>query len=325
MKAVRFLPTVPEELNRILILIHEHGGANGIKTNTLLEIAAASTYGASLPDHRVALRFAELLGLTKRRGERLHISAIGASFLQQNPQTTYELTESQAETLTNLLLTNEACLKLVQQILKQGLVDFRRGVFAFSIGSVKFSDDEVNMLSLLRRLGFLGVRESKVEIAERFRQIVLGLLAPKKMSLAELERLIEERRIQGFEAEEWVLAHERKRLEDAGYTVEAASVSLISRFDVTAGYDIESFDASSVDLVPDRFIEVKSTSSDEQVFYISANELSTAKREGQKYWIYHLRRFAKDSANLSTLRDPAALVKQGKITLKPQAYKASFG
>ncbi len=53
----------------------------------------------------------------------------------------------------------------------------------------------------------------------------------------------------------------------------------ISTLDAGAGFDIESFDGTSDDVSPNRFIEVKATTGDEIRFYWSSNEMNVAKRK----------------------------------------------
>lgn len=60
---------------------------------------------------------------------------------------------------------------------------------------------------------------------------------------------------------------------------------IISKFDVSAGYDIVSF-LKNDSIVPDKFIEVKSCSDDKYKFYISKNEIKTARNKGDSYFLY---------------------------------------
>ncbi len=58
----------------------------------------------------------------------------------------------------------------------------------------------------------------------------------------------------------------------------------ISHLDVSAGYDIVSF-LSAKSEIPDKFIEVKSCDENE-MFYISKNEIETARKKGSSYFLY---------------------------------------
>jgi hypothetical protein len=125
----------------------------------------------------------------------------------------------------------------------------------------------------------------------------------------------------------WVLEYERVRLRSAGCEVEARAVSIVSDTDVAAGYDIESFDGTSEDLSPNRFIEVKSTTGGALVFIWSQNEYAKASELADRYWIYHLRSFlplAGIAPNLTIIRNPYKLCGSGKITLTPVSYQAEI-
>lgn len=97
-----------------------------------------------------------------------------------------------------------------------------------------------------------------------------------KFTLEQLIKHQEDQSRRGLEAEEFVLALERKRL-----PVKAYKIKRISDFDVSAGYDIVSFKSDN-STTYDRFIEVKSYLGNPR-FYWSENESDTAKIKGNKY------------------------------------------
>ena len=98
----------------------------------------------------------------------------------------------------------------------------------------------------------------------------------KKLSLEQLLKQQEERSKRGLEAEEFVLKLEQMRLPTKGNKIKR-----ISDFDVSAGYDIVSFDRTdSVNY--DRFIEVKSYIGSLHFFW-SENEYDVAKIKGDEY------------------------------------------
>lgn len=98
-----------------------------------------------------------------------------------------------------------------------------------------------------------------------------------------LEDLLEKQRKQeeqGRKAEEFVVSFEKARLAKPL----SESVKQISDIDVAAGYDVLSYD-SDASKRHDRFIEVKSYHNIPQFFW-SSNEYETAKKIGDKYWLY---------------------------------------
>lgn len=102
-----------------------------------------------------------------------------------------------------------------------------------------------------------------------------------KMTLEQLMKIHKRQEIQGRQAEEFVLDYEHRRLL---WSENSSRVKQISDFDVSAGYDIISFE-SAESRVYDRFIEVKSFSSS-QSFFWSSNEMKTARELKGKYYLY---------------------------------------
>ena len=102
-----------------------------------------------------------------------------------------------------------------------------------------------------------------------------------KVTLEELMEKQQKQAEQGRLAEEFVVAFEKARLKNS---LLADGVKQISDIDVTAGYDIISFDDENAEGY-NRFIEVKSYHNTPQ-FYWSSNEYATAQKLGCRYFIY---------------------------------------
>lgn len=100
----------------------------------------------------------------------------------------------------------------------------------------------------------------------------------RKKSLESLEKNLENQKINGLKGEQYVVKYEKKRLN------EDANVVRISDDNVTAGYDIKSFDKAN-DIFHNRFIEVKTYSHNEKV-YITRNEINVSKLLGNSYYLY---------------------------------------
>lgn len=98
----------------------------------------------------------------------------------------------------------------------------------------------------------------------------------EKFTLEQLMQRQEEQSKRGLAAEEFVLKLERNRLPQKAYNIKR-----ISDFDVSAGYDIVSFENIN-SCIYDRFIEVKCYIGKPH-FYWSENETDVAKIKGKKY------------------------------------------
>ena len=122
----------------------------------------------------------------------------------------------------------------------------------------------------------------------------------KQLSLEQLKRQLEENELAGEKAEVFVFEYERKRL---GQPL-SEKVRRISEIDVTAGYDIVSFD-SNQSQEPDRFIEVKAISN--AGFYWSRNEYEIAKLKGNTYYLYlvNLNRIVEQDYSPQMIKNPA--------------------
>jgi hypothetical protein len=102
-------------------------------------------------------------------------------------------------------------------------------------------------------------------------------------------------------AEEKVVEMERLRLLSANRSDLAAEVQRISVADVSAGYDIRSFETDD----SPRFIEVKSSVGSQIIFEWSEGERAKAQGEGAAFYIY----FVPFSFSLPTLTAPVVIIR----------------
>ena len=317
----------PEELNHILILVRDHSGPHGLDIQVLVDIAASSTFNAKLSSHQLTITAALAIGMLDNVKGKLRVTSKGDGFLTLNSRDTYELAPGQARYLVEHCIVNGPYKIDASILLKKGVRDARSRRIWIDPTRQTLSDRERALLGLLRRLGFLVWSGSVFDIAPEYLYIATSLTARKLVTLAELERILKERAESGSRAEAWVLEFEKQRLQAAGCPIEADAVTIISNLDVCAGYDIESFDGPNPALLPDRYIEVKSTTTDEFAFFLSDNELETARSLDLRYWIYHLRSFddKRGTGKLLIMQDPVRVFKSGRLTLKPATYRATFG
>ena len=102
--------------------------------------------------------------------------------------------------------------------------------------------------------------------------------------------------------------YEKTCLEKARCFEEAKKVQQISDEDSNAGYDIESFSRKAKNLENfDKFIEVKGTTGEKFRFFWSKNEIKTARKKGNKYWIYFVTNVNKETRTgdiIEMIQDP---------------------
>jgi hypothetical protein len=146
---------------------------------------------------------------------------------------------------------------------------------------------EERVLRILQQTKIAKYKEGYIVIEKQDKDWLTNeLLNEAKISQENLLNLLEQKKKHGIIAEEFVLHLEKERLMNSGRPDLARSVRRISENNIAAGYDILSFDGHESNLLPGRFIEVKGTTSNQVLFYISKNELDMAKRMRNRYWIY---------------------------------------
>jgi hypothetical protein len=130
---------------------------------------------------------------------------------------------------------------------------------------------------------------------------------------------LEQQRKRARMIEERVLAEEKRRLVQLGRTDLAEVVLRISKTDVSAGYDIRSFNVDGTS----RYVEVKSSTGQRIRFEWSARERRKATRERQDYWIYFVPladSLPIDFCPIVLIRDPVARILQAELVEQPMSF-----
>ena len=108
---------------------------------------------------------------------------------------------------------------------------------------------------------------------------------PKFFISEERFRAIQKTREQiGLAGEDWVVDYEKSDLNNSGYHELAEKVERISKANISAGFDVLSYEVSG----SEKFIEVKTTALSKLEFYLSSNEIDIAREYRYRYWIYFL-------------------------------------
>lgn len=127
------------------------------------------------------------------------------------------------------------------------------------------------------------LHEGSLELSEQYEELFATVKKKfkRKMSLEALKKKLEKQELQGEVAELYVLNFEIGRI--SAVTLKG-KIKRISIIDVTAGYDIISFEDETSKQY-DRFIEVKSFKGKPH-FYWSKNEIEIATLYEEKYFLY---------------------------------------
>lgn len=121
--------------------------------------------------------------------------------------------------------------------------------------------------------------------------------------------------------EQYVLKYEIEHLREIDKPGLASKVKQVSTEDVSAGYDVLSYDNNG----SEKYIEVKTSKAKYANFEWTANELAMAKYYSSAYWIYRVYEIESESPTLLKLCNPAKLVDEGKLLLIPKAYNVTLG
>lgn len=119
-----------------------------------------------------------------------------------------------------------------------------------------------------------------------FDQNIAKEIRKRVISLEELEKRQNQQNINGLIAEDFVFGFEKKRLDNK------SGIDWLAQYNANAGYDIESFNKKE-SIKIDRFIEVKSYSKKDggsPYFYWSKNEVASAEKYKENYYIYLINR-----------------------------------
>jgi hypothetical protein len=138
-----------------------------------------------------------------------------------------------------------------------------------------------------------------------FDKCILPEIKKRKIGIEELKKDLEQKQIYGEEAELFVLAYERKRLNNK------VGIDWVAEYSVAEGYDILSFNTEK-SISNDRCIEVKSYSNNPYFFW-TRNEMDVARIKSDEYFLYLINRDELGNENYEPLiiQNPYLIVLNG--------------
>lgn len=177
-----------------------------------------------------------------------------------------------------------------------------------------------NVLIQLNALSELRDGSGSLELSERYEAIFTKVqkTAKRRMSLDALKKKLEQQELQGEAAEEYVVEYEKARLFN---TALAEKIKRISGIDVSAGYDVVSFEEGT-SVQYNRFIEVKSFEGQPH-FYWSKNEIEVATIYGDKYYLYliNAKKIAEPGYVPTIIRNPVkTVIESDGWLMQPTSY-----
>lgn len=278
------------EINRLLLAISELSGGknNAIPESIVIRQCRNVVLMGSLPDHKDTIDFCIELKIIRSEKNRLKVEYLGKKLLDANPSKNYEFTENQKNLAAKEFILNKEFLKDISKIIISFNANEKLGTFVWSLSDGIPIEGNRDILNLMIQLGILERDGPLLFVNQKYVSVIANLKGLEMLSIKKLREILDKKIEVGNIAEDLIVLHERNRLESIGAIEESRLVKKISELNVSAGYDILSFDAKSPDLKYDRFIEAKGSSNNLIRFDWSYNEVKIARNLGQKYWIYFL-------------------------------------
>ena len=190
-------------------------------------------------------------------------------------------------------------------------------------GSVMLPLDELQCLHALQSVHAVcyssGVLVMDVSAYQSIME-VLGISAA--LTEEELLAILELQRIRAVEAENYVMELEVNRLTDGGRMDLAGLIERVATRDVSAGYDIRSFELDG----SDRYIEVKSSTGTDIRFFLTSNEWRFLSEHDTDAWIYFVPRvheLPSPSRPIVAIPSPAKWIK-GNATVEAREFLVEF-
>jgi len=229
------------------------------------------------------------LGLIRNKNTRLSLTNNGNNLLKlqvvKHDDVIFDdYPQAQQQFFVELIFSSPNLKTDLQNILSDFRIHHSKKIWFYDYEKPN-PDWNEELLNWLASCNFWNVVDNKLEVKQLYSKRVSKIKKRTPVTQQHLEEIIKIEKEVGEKAEQLTLSYEKERLKD-DYPDMAMSVEQISKINVAAGYDIESFNGKGSTLTPDRMIEVKGTSGTAPYFYWSENEIETAKSLKEKYWVY---------------------------------------
>ena len=289
-------PSMLNYFNVILTcLLDLSDDGNSCPVESLLIQCKSVTFGGQINIYDSALEYCKGCGLIKIHGHTATISYLGQQFLDANRERYFEINESQKRLVAERIVFRGAWNHHARELFALFSINQTLAIYELSIIETITSTNQNSTIHFFKYLGILHENKFTIQVDKKYSGLVYQLTVDSKaISEQQLEKILLENRKLGTLAENAVVEFEKKRLLKLGKIAQAELVKRISPINTSAGYDIESFDGTTDDIFPNRFIEVKATLGNEIRFYWSQNEIKVSRRLKNKYWIYVMTKFKED-------------------------------
>lgn len=258
----------------ILYFLKNIIGNNSISGKDIIAISSYLPYGLNIKASALIIFF-EVLGIIKKK--KINYFIPNSALQKLNIENISDLDEG-------VLIKYILEFTVKHHIISQQLFSYDYESDAFLFNSEKFGTDFAVFRNILIDLQFLVPHFSTRFKVNPLHEVNLEtFFTGKNKSLTPdgLSKILKRKAEAGLIAEEFALEYEKKRI--ASYKLRNL-IKHISLIDVTAGYDILSFNDDKSSQY-NRFIEVKGYR-DNPTFYWSKNEIQKAEKYLKNYFLY---------------------------------------
>lgn len=282
--------------NRMLIsLLELTADGSNCSVESLIKQCKSAVFGGQRIEYLSVLEHCKFCGLVQIKEDFISLSVLGQNFLDANTNHYFELTEAQKQLIVERIVFKGVWNQYARSLFSNFSLNQLLGTYEISTDEISLDKEQNITIHFFKYLGLLKDVKSIIQVEKQYSELVYQLTADSKiLSEQQLEKILMENRKLGAQAENAVVEFEKRRLMKLGKKIQAELVKRISTINVSAGYDIESFDGTTDEIFPNRFIEVKATTSNEVRFYWSYNEIRVAAIKKDNYWIYMMKEFRED-------------------------------
>lgn len=300
-----------DEAARILSVWGAHGFADTSESVLMQWALATASLGGRIPQPRLGLDVLAALGIARSADP---VGGLSFGFPERGLDQFL---------LFEQLWQSQAASEQMQSILGH----FRHGTGPPEVNwaTVSTASRRLPGWVWLQRLGLV-VRDGGRLIADpRLQPYLLETSLRAAFGENELLQRLERQRVRAALAEDFVVVLEKRRLSNAGRHELADGVERVSERNVSAGFDIQSFELNG----RPRLVEVKSSAGACQRFFISSNEVKAAERHRNRYvlaWVGHAARLPDGVPEVLWYRDPWALFQDptGPFVLSTASWEVSL-
>lgn len=316
----------PGEVARLLY-IFRHLNTESLGIRELVELSNRTAgFGYRYPNPLPALRFAIELGLIQMKGTSARLTRRGKLFSERFAASPLDLNMEQGKLILGVLLDKSEFRRRTEALLSKFSKRSGSNPALQASGTLVGGNSEERRVAVfLQQVGALEYRDGVFVVHPDFEELLpIELVKLAKIDENALWERLEAQRLRARAAEEFVVKYERARLTELGRADLAELVMRISAVDVSAGYDIGSFE---VDGSP-RYVEVKSSIGSRVRFEWSVNERAIATQAARLYWIYFVP-LAQMIPNLLEpivqICNPIAAIASGRLVEMPSSFVVEAG